>query len=237
MPGQLLPEKNTLASTRQAIITGVLTIGLLLAYGLFRYPAVLTSSPTGIRSLVGDVCILVIYGLAGWAGPAFVTRADPRILRSGNLAGLLAGAIFTAEILLEYWLLPRDNSSFGLVEYSLAFVVFFLVSAQVAWRAKAWRKGWLAAILSALISSLIWYGVVLFIFYLFSGTPQQTQVFRAEGNYADFARSGLNDFNTFVMEDFMGAGFFHSLLLPAAAAIVGALGALAGKALSRLRKA
>jgi hypothetical protein len=65
---------------------------------------------------------------------------------------------------------------------------------------------------------------------------QQAQVFRAEGNDIDFVRSGLADFNTFVTEDFMGAGFFHSLLLPAGAAILGSIGAVIGKALARLRK-
>jgi hypothetical protein len=99
------------------------------------------------------------------------------------------------------------------------------------------RNGVLAAVWSAIVGGLIWLIAALLIFYLFNGTPQQTQVFRAEGNYADFARSGLSDFNAFVLEDFIGAGFFHSLLLPVMAVIFGALGAIAGKVLTRLRKA
>jgi len=48
--------------------------------------------------------------------------------------------------------------------------------------------------------------------YAFRGSPRQVLVLRAEGNYEDFARSGMSDFNVFIMEDFMGATFFHLLL-------------------------
>ena len=231
-----IPAKDHPAPTRRAIILGVLTTGLLLAYGLFRFPSVLTASPTGVRSLAGDLIILVIYALLGWFGPFFAHRIHPKILRIGNRFGLLAGVVFASEILLEYWLLPGDNTTMGLVEYGLVLTLFFLAGLWVACQTKAVRPGLLAAIWSAVVASVIWFIAVLFVFYLFNGKPQQTQVFRAEGNYADFARSGLSDFNTFVMEDFMGAGFYHSLLLPAMAAIFGTIGATIGKLLARLRK-
>jgi hypothetical protein len=232
-----LPTKIPRAATRAAIILGVFTTGLLLAYGLFRFPAVLTASPTGVRSLIGVFTILVIYAVAGWFGPTFTERTNPHTLRVGIVGGLLAGSVFASEMLLEYWLLPNDITSLGLAEYGLVFALFFLVGLWVAYQTKAVRNGTLAAVWSALIAALVWYFAVLLIFYLFNGAAQQTQVFRAEGNYEDFARSGLSDFDTFVMEDFMGAGFFHSLLLPLVAAILGTLGATVGKVLARLRKA
>jgi hypothetical protein len=231
------PAKIRLAATRQALMLGVCAAAALVAYGLLRFPAVLTVSPTGARSLIGVIGILMLYAAAGWFGPAFTERLHPQILRAGILGGLLVGCVFVAEMLLEYWLLPNDNTAIGLAEYGLVFASFFLVGLWVAYQTKAWRNGILAAAWSAMIGGLIWLIAALLIFYLFNSTPQQTQVFRAEGNYADFARSGLNDFNAFVMEDFMGAGFFHSLLLPVMAAIFGALGATAGKVLARLRRA
>jgi hypothetical protein len=145
-----LPATNRLAATRWAILLGVFTTGLLFAYGLLRFPSVLTTSPTGVCSLIGDVIILVLYAVVGWSGPFFANRIHPQILRRGNLFGLLAGL----------W---------------------------VAYQTKSWRSGLLAAIWSAVIAGVIWFVAVLFVFYLFNGTPQQTQVFRAEGNYADFA--------------------------------------------------
>jgi hypothetical protein len=205
-----LPARNRLAATRRAILLGVFITALLLAYGLLRFPSVLTASPTGVRSLTGDIIILVIFALAGWSGPRVANRIHPLILRRGNLFGLLAGCVFLAEIALEYWLLPNDNTDWGLVEYGLVLALFLLAALWVAFQTKSWRNGLFAAIWSAVAAAVIWFMAVLFVFYLFNGTPQQTLVFRAEGNYADFARSGLADFNTFVMEDFMGAGFYHS---------------------------
>jgi hypothetical protein len=215
---------------------GVCAAAVLLAYGLLRFPAVLTVSPTGVRSLIGVIGILILNAVVGWFGPAFTERLHPQILRVGILGGLLVGCVFVGEMLLEYWLLPNDNTTMGLAEYGLVFVLFFLVGLWVAYQTKAWRNGILAAVWSAIVGGLIWFIAALLIFYLFNDTPQQTQIFRAEGNYADFARSGLHDFNTFVMEDFMGAGFFHSLLLPVMAVIFGTLGAAIGKALTRLRR-
>jgi hypothetical protein len=61
-------------------------------------------------------------------------------------------------------------------------------------------------------------------------------VLRAEGDYEDFARSGMSDFNAFIMEDFMGATFFHLLLGLVVAAVLGVLGGLLGKAVGRFQK-
>ena len=88
---------------------------------------------------------------------------------------------------------------------------------------------------TAMIASLIWLIAVLTVFYIFRGSPQQTQVFRAEGNYEDFAQSGMSDFNTFIMEDFLGAAFFHLLLGPLVAAILGIIGGLFGKVFAMLQ--
>ena len=40
-----------------------------------------------------------------WSGPLIANRMHPQIMRIGNLAGLLAGGVFVAEITLEYGLL------------------------------------------------------------------------------------------------------------------------------------
>ena len=76
----------------------------------------------------------------------------------------------------------------------------------------------------------------MLVFYTFRGSPRQVQVLRAEGDYEDFARRGMSDFNAFIMEDFMGAIFFHLLLGLLVAAVLGALGGLLGKAIARFLK-
>ncbi len=49
-------------------------------------------------------------------------------------------------------------------------------------------------------------------------------------------RSGMSDFNAFIMEDFMDATFFHLLLGPLVAAVLGLLGGLLGKAIALFQK-
>jgi hypothetical protein len=148
---------------------------------------------------------------------------------------LAAGVIFMTEILWEYITLPADNSKLGLLEFGSVFALYFLSGLVVAYRTQHLRQGILTATSSTVIGSLIWLSAVLVIFYLLRGSPQQAQVFRAEGNFDDFARSGMTDFNTFIMEDFMGAGFFHLLLGPIVATVLGIVGGLIGKGLARFR--
>lgn len=223
------------SAIQRMILISVFAIGAFVGYGLLRFPAVLTASPTGGRSLIGVISILLIYANVGWFGPLFTERMSPHILPIGMLGGLLAGGIFAIEMILEYWFLPNDNTAMGLGEYGLVFALFFFVGLWGANQTHAIRNGVVAAVWSAIVGALVWYIAVLLMFYLFQGTPQQVHVFRAEGNYEDFARSGLHDFNVFMMEDFMGAGFFHALLLPTIGALLGMLGAIVGHLLARRR--
>jgi hypothetical protein len=197
---------------------------------------------TSLPSVAGVCLVLIGYGLAGLFG---FGRLRPENLRLGSIFGLLAGAIFAGEILLEYILLPRDNSSWGLIEFGAVFAMLFSAGLVAAYRSKNLpapvpqvqvKNGILAALVTAMLSSTIWLMVVLITFYIFKGSARQTLVFTAEGNYADFARSGMHNFNAFIMEDFFGAGFFHLLLSPILAALLGTLGGLVGKGLDRIER-
>jgi hypothetical protein len=140
--------------------------------------------------------------------------------------GLFAALVFVAEILSEYVVLPDDNSRIGLIEFGLVFLSFALAGGVVTYRTGNLRAGATSAIATALVSSLVWYITILTVFYCFFGTMRQHRVFLAEGNFDDFARSGMHDFNAFMMEDFLGAGFFHLLLGPLIAWILGLIGGL-----------
>ena len=187
--------------------------------------------PTTDLLSVGAAClVLIVYGLVGY----FVSpKIDPDVLVLVGVFGLLAGAVFAGEILLEYVLLPKDNTGSGVIEFGSVLALFFISGLVAAYRSKRMRVGVLASLGTAMLSSLIWLIFILLTFYGFRGTARQGLVFMAEGDYADFARSGMKDFNTFVMEDFLGAGFFHLLLAPLFAAILGWIGALLGKGMVR----
>ena len=172
--------------------------------------------------------------MAAW-GPARLDRRHPAILRGAVTFGLLAGAVFAAEIVLEYVLLPANNSRFGMVEFGTVFGLYFVAAFVAALRSRSVPNAVLTSVASAFIASLIWVITVLTVFYVFRGSTRQGQVLRAEGDYEDFARSGMSDFNAFIMEDFMGATFFHLLLGPLVAAALGVLGGLLGKAVARFQ--
>jgi hypothetical protein len=224
----MISRNGTLAGvyTRNGFLQGVLLGLLLVLVGWRLVPS------ASLLSVSGAGLILVVYGVAGFFGFSHL-RAE--ILKLVGLFGLLAGAIFAGEIVLEYILLPKDNSSWGWVEFGSVFAIYFLTSSVAGYRCKDLRQGVLAAVGNAMFSSVIWLIFILLTFYIFRGSARQIQVFTAEGNYADFAQSGMHDFNTFVMEGFFGAGFYHLLLAPILAGILGTLGGLPGKGLARLR--
>ena len=212
-------------SLRSAFLASLLVGLALVLLGWWLVPQV------SLVSVGGVGLILLLYGVTGFF---LFPRLRPEVLPLVARSGLLAGAIFAAEILLEYAILPKDNTSWGAFEFGGVFAVYFFCSLVAATRG-GFRQGILAAAGSAMLSSVIWLIVVLLTFYVFRGSARQAQVFLAEGNYADFARSGMSDFNQFVMEDFFGAGFYHLLLGPLAAVLLGTPGALLGKLLGKRR--
>ncbi len=204
---------------RRLLLAGVL-VGLALV--MFGWALVPAANPL---SVAAASLIIIIYGLAFY----FITsRADPKILKWAGRFGLAAGAVFTAEILLEYILLPKDNTAWGLIEFGLVFFIYLLSALWAAHNTGKNRAATLTALLTAMVSSLIWVIVVLSVFYFFRGTERQMQVLIAEGDYADFLHTGASDFNTWIMEDFFGAVFFHSLLMPLVTPVLGAIGTAVG---------
>ena len=183
-------------------------------------------------SVIGICLILGIYGLVIYLG---FPKVDPEVLRLAVIFGLIAGIIFVGETLLEYIFLPQDNTVWGLTEFGSVFFLYFLSSLWVAYHRNRIRSGVLSAVLSAMVSALIWLLAVLIVFYVFRGTVRQAHVFQVEGNYEDFANSGMTDFNAFIMEDFLGAGFFHLLLGPLLATILGVIGGLLGRGIAKFK--
>ncbi len=211
---------------RLGFVALTLLDALLVGLGLLLIPGGLS-----LPGLAGVLLILAVYALVGWFAAPPVERRSPGTLPLALRFGLAAGAVFAAEILLEYILLPDSagNARMGLVEYGTVLILFFVAAFWGARTSGSTRAGLLAAVWAALVASLVWYGLVLLVFYAYHGTPAQAQVMLAEGNLEDFQRSGMRNFDAFIYQDFLGAGFFHSILVPAAAGIVGLAGGLLGR--------
>jgi hypothetical protein len=60
-----------------------------------------------------------------------------------------------------------------------------------------------------------WFILLLTTYYLFLGTPMEERFLEVDQVIADFQRSGMNDLRAFIIQDYLGGGFFHSLLGPA----------------------
>ena len=123
-----------------------------------------------------------------------------------------------------------------MIEFGSLFILYFLSALIVAYRSGGFRNGIAAAVVSAVLSSAVWLVFVLLTFYIFRGTFRQEQVFLAEGTYEDFAGSGMKDLNAFTLEDLFGAAFFHLLLSPVIAAILGMAAGLFGRGLVNIKR-
>ena len=213
------------AKTPVHLIQRAMLLGVIIGVALVLLGWMLVPTISRLSVLAAGV-ILALYGIVFYFG---IPRVSPASLRGALIFGLFAGGIYLTEILLEYALLPRDNTSWGIVEFGLVLLLYFTCGLWVAFQTRRISSGVTASILGALVSALIWAVVLLSTLYLFRGSSRQVQVFTAEGNYADFARSGMPDFDRFVMEDSLGAVFFHLLLTPLVASILGTASAMIGK--------
>ena len=175
--------------------------------------------------------ILCVYGAAGWFAIPGARRAG--IMSVAAPAGLIAGGVYAAEIILEYVVRPTDNTPWGLAEFGAVFALMGIAGGLLAWRTRRLRSALAGAMWTGMIGVLIWYLVLLAVFCAFRGTAAQEAVFRAEGDYEDFARSGMRDFQVFAMQDFLGAGFFHLVLSPIFGLILGAIGGGVGLLIPR----
>src|SRR5271169_6234917 len=96
---------------QESLLFGVLVALALVIAGRVFVPAV------SLLSTIAASAILLAYAaMAAWC-PNRLHRRHPDILRWAVIFGLLAGAVFAGEIILEYILLPADNSHYGMVEF------------------------------------------------------------------------------------------------------------------------
>jgi hypothetical protein len=225
-----LAVTKNLSALQKALLIGIIIDGLLVGLGLIVFPTTL-QEPGSWLGLTADMAILTVYATVGWFLSPVTHRSDPRILQVAVPLGGLVGVIFLLEMILEYIILPENNTAFGFIEFGAAFSVYFLAALLVCRQTGQIKAGIVASLWTSVIGSILWLGGVLAIAYLFHGTPQQAQVFQAEGNYEDFLRSGQTDFDAFIMQDFMGAGLFHLLLGPMIAGFWGVGGGITGKAI------
>ena len=227
---KIVPLTREAGWIRTGLVVTLVIDAALVVYSKLAAPRI------SFISVIGPLFIILVYAIFTLMVLPVLDRRYPGITQRVLLFGLITGVIFGGEILLEYIFLPTDNTNYGLVEFGSVFFFWFLSGLMAGYRSKSIRQGIWTAVAAAIISSVIWDGVLLITLHAFHGTSQQAAVWQAEGTLQDFANSGMKDFYTFTVEDLMGATFFHLLLGPTLAAVLGLVGGLFGKLFSRVRK-
>jgi hypothetical protein len=126
------------------ILETSMVIGAVAGLALVFYGYLLIPGANPL-SIVGAAAVFFLYSLLGIVFSPTVNRMNCLITRLACIFGLLGGAIFTVEMLLEYLLLPTNNSLYGLVEFGLVFIFYFLASLVAAYQSSQVKQGMLAA--------------------------------------------------------------------------------------------
>src|SRR3954454_19611365 len=90
----------------------VFAFGVVCALGLIGYGRRLV--PTANRSSIAAAfLVLVFYAIISWVAPHLFQEKWPAIPSTCAAFGISAGFIFVSEVVLEYILLPADNTRLG----------------------------------------------------------------------------------------------------------------------------
>jgi hypothetical protein len=182
----------------------------LVAYGLVRYPQILTRP--------GTWPVLAVFAsvLAGYTVISAILVRRGSITRSGLACGLGLAAVWIIAGIPVVSQAPQPAYSLLLLAIPIASLA---VGATAARRSRTAAVRQPVVLLSALVA-----GLVLFLVYasdtlLTAGGPYDAGLIR------DFPGSGLPDLATYAVSDNLGSAMMLLLLVPAVTAAIGCSGA------------
>ena len=219
-------------AVRRAMTIGAALNISLVVYGAIRFPSAWRA---GADSVCAGIGILTVYALIGWFGAPAAERFDPAIVRLALRFGAFVGGLFAISMLCEY-IVPHDhqqNVLLALATFGLFFVALLVAGAVGTLDTRRLGLGVLTSVWTALIASLCWFILLLVYYFAFLNTPQEARFLEIDQVIADHQRhlqkGGTQDLRAFIYNDYLGGGFFHSLLAPLLAVPLGALGGLGAK--------
>jgi hypothetical protein len=219
----------------KTILALVITDWILIGLGLILTPSTIGASIQGPLGVAGALTALGGLGILGMVGSRTAGKKMPQVVETGAVFGLAIGFLFIVEMLYEYIALPgsEGNARLGHLEFGGMLFLLFLSGVQSGRESGAARDGVHRAVCASVIGSLIWAASLLTTYYIFLGSARQDQVLAADQVLEDFKRSGMTDLRAFVMQDYLGGIFFHSLLCLVAAVVLGMVGSFAGRLVAR----
>jgi hypothetical protein len=184
---------------------------LLLGFGWMLAPAVVPIAPAAV--LIGYFVLAHVSVPMARPGTATIQRVTAA-------CGIMSAAVLIRALVVQYFGRTANNA----VMVTVVFGLWFLVGVVTAAQTGRIRDAAMHSTLSAQIGLLANVGFILASYYVLRGSPVQEQFFRLEGTFDDFGRSGMGDFNAFVIGDLFGGAFFHLLLGGVCGALLGTLG-------------
>jgi hypothetical protein len=223
---------------RWGTLAGLVAVAALMAAELLRYPVIARVYGVFVAGAYGA---LVVLAAAAWrsAGRAKTPEAR-RALALGGVAGLVAGALWLAEISFNNVLPPAVSVPHRDLVDNLFWLATLLatLAAAIAAAARAGRTadGVLAGAWAGLLSGLIacLYGLALVVFRL-------DLILRDPFTQAEWVvrgpSSGMPDMATYFARDTMAGALGHLVLLGVMfALLLGALGGGIGALAARVRR-
>jgi hypothetical protein len=219
------------------MLAGAGLLCALVIYGPIRFTGVWTGPSRDRLAVSAGLGVAAAYATFGWLALRRQGIGNTPAFEPGARLGLCGGLLFAVSMLGEY-LVPHDESAgpwIALATFGLFFLLLFTAGFVARLKGLRLRSAHLAAVWAALIASECWFILLLSIYYAFLGTPQEARFLEVDQALADFQRSGGTDLRAFIFSDYMGGGFFHSLLAPLLAVPLGFLGGLVADFLPRSR--
>lgn len=218
------------AQLRGGFIAAIMLIGILIGFGVLKYPLIVTEA--GVVSLLGPAFMLLLYGAVAIRATHQPSHTSSDALKAGTASGLLVGITFVATIWVENF---ADLSGQASTISTLSFMLLiFLIFACTGWyattRSKQLSSGIFASVWGAMIGVVI---AILFGFAInFLFTHRLEQNLQAS---AEYLRSGSHDLETFTFWNTLDSAFSHLLEAPIIAAVLGTLGSLISLGSTQLR--
>ena len=216
---------------RQGFISAIIVIGMLIGYGMLRYPLIV--SEAGVLSLLTPAFILLLYGVAAIWVTHQPNQASSGALKSGTVFGLVVGITFIITIAVENFAgMSGQISTISTLGFML---LIFLIFAFAGWHGTKQSSQLSLGILASVWSAMI--GVVIALLFGFTINFLFTQ--RLEQNLqasAEYLRSGSHDLETFTFWNTLDSASSHLLEAPIIAVVLGTLGSLMSLGFSQLQK-
>ena len=211
------------------MLCGVLLDLSLMGLSLLWYPSVLEAGRASTVLACG--IILLVYAGIGVGLPMKASPAVTIALKVGTILGLIIGAIFVLDLIVEDFidLGPEASALSTLGFMALIFLCFGIAGASGMRKTSRFSLGILASLWSALLGVLI---VLLFGFLMSFLFPQRLEHLLV----SDYLSSGMRDPQAFTFFNAFDSASSHLLEAPIFAGICGTLGTFITQGRSALQR-